>query len=70
MEGTRMSFDSVGASGHPIVRGEPRGAENQKTEPPGLGFSWEMDDEGQIGWRGVQWRGLEGVGMRLVHAVS
>src|SRR5882672_3546587 len=69
MEGTRTSFDSVGARAHPIVHGELRGAENQKTEPPGLGFSWEMGNKGGREWRGVQWRGLERVLMLLVHAV-
>jgi hypothetical protein len=38
MEGARTDFDVVGARGHPIVRGEPGGAENQKPSHRGSVF--------------------------------
>jgi hypothetical protein len=42
MERARMHLGEVGAHDRPIARGGPGGAENRETEPPGLGFSWEM----------------------------
>ena len=69
MEGARTSFDEFGARNHPIVRGEPGGAEKWKIELPGLDFAREMDNNGGRGWRGVQWRGLEHFLVWLVHAI-
>src|ERR1700722_18722711 len=40
-----------------------------ETELPGLSFSWEMQNKGWRRWRGIQWRWLEQVCMRLVHMI-
>jgi hypothetical protein len=71
MEGARTSFDEVGARDHPIARGSRVVQKNRKIEPPGLDFSWEMDNKG---WERVEGGPMEGARtlslVWLVHASS